>query len=198
MSPVKRTVTLLLVASLGGFSAVAFTACGEDDVFGGDADENVKVSLTERDLSPGRVEVTAGEIEFVVRNNGDRLHAFAVDTPDGTERTDSIKPGETERVTVSLSDGEYRMYDPRGGYRSRGVSGTVIVASGGTDTVPERTVTERTEEETVEAPPAEDPAVTQTQTETETQVQPPPPPPAQTVTKEVPTEPPPMTTPTSP
>ena len=196
MSPLKRIVTLLLVASLGGSSAVAFTACGEDDVLGGNADENVEVSLTERDLSPGRVEVTAGEIEFVVRNNGDRLHAFAVDTPDGTERTDDIKPGETARVTVSLSDGEYRMYDPRGGYRSRGVSGTVVVASGGTDTVTERTVTE---EETVEAPPAEDP--TDTQTETETQVQPPPPPPpppAETVTKEVPTEPPPMTTPTSP
>jgi hypothetical protein len=194
MSPVRRIVTLLLVASLGGSSAVAFSACGEDDVIGGDADENVEVSLTERDLSPGRVEVTAGEIEFVVRNNGDRLHAFAVDTPDGTERTDDIKPGETERVTVSLSDGEYRMYDPRGGYRARGVSGTVVVGSGGTDTVTERTVTE---EETVEAPPVEDP----TQTETETQVQPPPPPPpppAPTVTKEVPTEPPPMTTPTSP
>ncbi len=196
MSPVRRIFPVLLVASLGGSSAVAFTACGEDDVLGGDADENVEVSLTEGDLSPGRVEVTAGEIEFVVRNNGDRLHAFAVDTPDGTERTDNIKPGETERVTVSLSDGEYRIYDPRGGYRSRGVSGTVVVASGGTDTVTERTVTE---EETVEAPPAEDP--TDTQTETETQVQPPPPPPpppAQTVTKEVPTEPPSMTTPTSP
>ncbi len=197
MNPVKRTFTVLLVASLGGFSAVAFTACGEDDVFGGDADENVEVSLTERDLSPGRVEVTAGEIEFVVRNNGDRLHAFAVETPDGTERTDNIKPGETERVTVSLSDGEYRMYDPRGGYRARGVSGTVVVASGETNTVTERTVTERTEEETVEAPPAEDPTVTQTQTQTETQVQPPPPPPAQTVTKEVPVEPPPAT-PTTP
>lgn len=198
MSPLKRIVTLLLVASLGGSSAVAFTACGDDDVLGGDANENVEVSLTERDLSPGRVEVTAGEIEFVVRNNGDRLHAFAVDTPDGTERTDDIKPGETARVTVSLSDGEYQMYDPRGGYRARGVSGTVVVASGGTDTVTERTVTE---EETVEAPPAEDPTDTQTQTETETQVQPPPPPPpppAETVTKEVPTEPPPMTTPTSP
>lgn len=198
MSPLKRIVTLLLVASLGGSSAVAFTACGEDDVLGGDANENVEVSLTERDLSPGRVEVTAGEIEFVVRNNGDRLHAFAVDTPDGTERTDDIEPGETARVTVSLPDGEYRMYDPRGGYRARGVSGTVVVASGGTDTVTERTVTE---EETVEAPPAEDPTDTQTQTETETQVQPPPPPPpppAETVTKEVPTEPPPMTTPTSP
>lgn len=198
MSPLKRIVTLLLVASLGGSSAVAFTACGDDDVLGGDANENVEVSLTERDLSPGRVEVTAGEIEFVVRNNGDRLHAFAVDTPDGTERTDDIEPGETARVTVSLPDGEYRIYDPRGGYRARGVSGTVVVASGGTDTVTERTVTE---EETVEAPPAEDPTDTQTQTETETQVQPPPPPPpppAETVTKEVPTEPPPMTTPTSP
>lgn len=195
MSPVRRIFTALLVASLGGFSAVAATACGEDDVLSDNAEE-VKVSLTERDLSPERVEVTAGEIEFVVDNDGERLHAFAVETPDGTKTTKDIDPGETERVTVDLSDGKYQMYDPRGGYRERGVSGTVVVGSDETGTVTERTVTERTEEDTVEAPEVEEPAETETKTQTETQ--PPPPPPAPTVTKEVPVEPPPTTMPTTP
>lgn len=196
MSSLRRISIALLVASLGGFSGVAFTACGDDD----DGEQQVELSLTERDLSPGRVEVIAGEIEFVVQNDGERLHAFAVDTGDGIERIESIKPGETERVTVTLSDGRYDIYDPRGGYRERGVNGTVVVSSGGTGTVTERTVTERTvEEDTVEAPDVEEPTVTETQTQT--QVQPPPsPPPAETVTEEVPSEPPPTptTTPTTP
>ena len=187
----------MLVAASGALSAVALSACGADDVLGNGADEQVEVSLTERDLTPGRVEVRAGDVEFVVKNDGERLHAFAVESSNGTKRTEDIEPGETARLTVDLADGKYRMYDPRGGYRTRGVSGTVIVTPEETGTVTERTVTERTvEEPPVEAPEPEEPAVTETQTQT--QVQPPPPPPAKTVTKEVPVEPPPATTPTSP
>src|SRR5688500_12741796 len=100
----RRIVIAGLVAVLGAASAVALTACSDDDITGNDADE-VELSLTERDLSPGRVEVDAGEIEFVVRNDGERLHAFAVETPNGVERTENIKPGETERITVDLSAG---------------------------------------------------------------------------------------------
>ena len=99
MAPLRKIFVALLVASLGGFSGLAVSACGEDD------GEQVELSLTERDLSPGRVEVEAGEIEFVVKNDGKRLHAFAVETRDGIERTDAIKPGETARVTVDLSGG---------------------------------------------------------------------------------------------
>ncbi len=205
MNPLRRLVVALVVASLGALSAVALSACGEDDVSGGDSGKQVDVSVTERDLTPGRVSVRAGEVEFVVKNNGERLHEFAVETADGTiKRTDTIKPGETDRITVDLADGNYQMYDPRGGYRSRGVSGTVVVGSDRANTVTERTVTERTvESDTVEAPPTTDPAVTETQTET--QVQPPTPAPApapaQTVTREVPappTSPPPTTSPTTP
>lgn len=194
MDPLRKIFVALLVASLGVFSAVAVTACGEDDV------EQVELSLTERDLSPGRVEVEAGEIEFVVKNDGDRVHAFAVETPDGIERTKDIDPGETARVTVDLSVGRYRMYDPRRDYRARGVRGTVVVTSDEAATVTERTVTERTvEEDTAEPPEADEPPVTVT--ERERQVQPPPrprprrpippPPPPPTVTEEVPAEPPP-------
>ena len=193
MNPLRNIFVALLVASLGGFSAVAVTACDEDDV------EQVELSLTESDLSPGRVEVEAGEIEFVVKNDGDRIHAFAVETPDGIERTDDIKPGDTARVTVDLSDGRYRMYDPRGDYRARGVRGTVVVTSDDTATVTERTVKERTvEEDDAEPPEVDEPPVTVT--ERERQVAPPPrprprrpapPPPPPTVTEEVPVEPPP-------
>lgn len=159
MDPLRRIFLALLVASFGAFSAVAFAACGKDD-----SADQVELSLTEHDLSPGRVEVRPGEIEFVVKNDGRRLHAFAVDTPDGIERTKDIKPGETARVTVDLSTGRYRMYDPRGDYRARGVRGTVIVTSDHAATVTERTVTERTvEQDTVKTPEPDQPPVTVTQ-----------------------------------
>ncbi len=194
----KKISIALLVTSLGASSAVAVTACGEED-----SDEQVELSLNERDLSPGRVEVEAGKIEFIVKNDGKRLHAFAVDTPDGIERTKDIEPGETARVIVELSSGKYKMYDPRGDYRARGVRGTVVVTSDDTDTdtVTERTVTERTvEENTVETPEPDEPPVTVT----ERQVQPPPrprrppPPPTPSPVPEAPVEPTPPTPPDSP
>ncbi len=194
MDSLRKIFVALIVASVGALSAVAVTACGEDDV------EQVELSLTERDLSPGRVAVEAGEIEFVVKNDGERVHAFAVETPDGIERTDEIEPGETARVTVDLPVGRYRMYDPRGDYRARGVRGTVVVTSDDTGTVTERTVTERTvEEDTGEPTDVDEPPVTVTEREREVQPSPrprprrpiPPPPPPPTVTEQVPVEPPP-------
>ena len=198
MNPLRRAITVLLLASLGALSALVLGACGSDDVFGGDADEQVKVSVTERDLDPGRVVVNAGKIEFEVRNEGKRVHAFAVNTKDGVERTETIKPGESGSLTVDLSAGSYRMYDPRGGYRRRGVSGTVVVRSEDRDR--DETVTERTVERTVVEEPDIDEPETQ---EPEVQDAPPPPPvqpppPAQTVTKEVPAPPPPVEEPPAP
>lgn len=156
MTSLRSIMIAGLAAILGGGSAVALSACSDDDL-GGNA-EQVEVSLTERDLRPGRVTVDAGRIEFEVRNDGNRLHAFAVDTPGGVKRSKSIKPGEKTSLTVELSQGRYRMYDPRGGYRERGVRGTVVVTSGDTDTVTERTV-ERTviEEAPEDVPEVDDP-----------------------------------------
>jgi len=77
MNPLRRMVVALVVASLGASSAVALSACGKDDVFGGDSGKQIDVSVTERDLTPARVEVRAGEVEFVVKNDGERVHEFA-------------------------------------------------------------------------------------------------------------------------
>ena len=181
-----------LAAVLGGGSAVALSACSDDDVLGNDDDNQVRISLTERDLKPGRVEVSDGKVSFEVHNDGDRLHEFAVETTNGVKSIKSIKPGESEDLTVELSAGRYRMYDPRGGYRDRGVSGTVIVRSDRSDTVTERTV-ERTviDEEPDVVPEAEEPEVQ----EPEVQEQPaPPPPPPPAVTQTVVAPPPPAET----
>lgn len=192
----RKSFIALLVTLLGALSAVAVTACDDDE------NEQVELSVTERDLSPGRVEVRAGEIEFVVKNDGERRHAFAVETPDGIERTEDIDPGEEARLTVRLLDGRYRMYDPRGNYRARGVRGTVVVGSDDTATVTERTVEERTVEEDAGGPrDVDEPPVTVTDREVQPAPRPrprrppPSPTPPPTVTEEVPVEPPPPSSP---
>ena len=195
----KKILVALVIACFGALSAVAMTACDDDE------SEEVELSVTERDLSPGRVQVSAGEIEFVVKNDGERRHVFAVETPDGIERTDEIEPGEEARLTVTLPDGRYRMYDPRGDYRARGVRGTVVVTSDDTATVTERTVEERTvEEEPSEPRDVAEPPVTVTERDVQPAPRPrprrpqPPPTPPRTVTEEVPVEPAPPSPPPSP
>jgi hypothetical protein len=195
MTSLRSIVIVPLLAVLGALSALALVACSDDDIFGDDSDEQVEISLTERDLSPGRVTVDAGNIEFVVKNDGDRVHRFAIDTPDGVERSDEIKPGKTANVTVDLSRGSYRMYDPRGGYRRRGVNGTVVVTSDEkADTVTERTV-ERTvveeDDDDVDVPEVDEPEVQEPEVQDPPAAPPPPPVAPPTVTKTVPAPPPP-------
>ncbi len=194
MTPMRSIMIAGLAVMLGGGSAVALSACSDDDILGNDDDGQVNVSLTERDLKPGRVEVDAGRISFEVRNDGERLHAFAIETANGVKSIKTIKPGETEDLTVELAAGRYRMYDPRGGYRDRGVRGTVIVSSDRAETVTERTV-ERTvveEEPDVAVPETDEPEVQEPEVQ-ESPAQPAPPPPP-VVTQTVPAPPPPVQT----
>ena len=184
-----RTLTIaLLVAAFGAFSAFALAACSDDDVTGDDADDQVSVALREFDITPDEAEASAGEIEFVVENEGDRVHELAIRTDDGVERTGEIDPGDTGRMTVDLPAGTYEMYDPRADYRSRGMRATVVVTAT-TATVTERTV-ERTvveeDEPDVDVPEVQEPEV---QEPPPAPPPPPPPPPPATVTQVVPAEP---------
>jgi cupredoxin-like protein len=195
-----RSITIAaVVAALGSASAVGLSACSDDDVLGNDDDGSVRVSLTERDLKPGRVEVSDGKVEFEVHNDGDRLHAFAVETTNGVKSIKEIKPGESENMTVELAAGRYRMYDPRGGYRDRGVRGTVVVRSDrdrDSDTVTERTV-ERTiidEEPDVVEPEADEPEVQEPEVQEPAPAQPAQPTPPPVVTQTVIAPPPPAQT----
>lgn len=195
MTTLRNIMLTGLVAVLGGASAVTLTACSDDDVIGDDDDNQVSISLTERDLKPGRVEVDAGTVEFEVHNDGDRLHAFAVETTNGVKSIKEIEPGETESLSVDLADGRYRMYDPRGGYRLRGVSGTVVVRSDDTETVRERTVERTVVEEEPVVPEVEEPEIQEPEVQ-EPPAQPaPPPPPPPVVTETVPAPAPTETTP---
>lgn len=186
MTSLKTFTLTVLLASLGAFSAVGLAACNDDDITGADAQEQVSLDLRDFDISPEQVEVSAGDVEFVVDNEGDRVHELAVRTQSGVESTGEIEPGETGRMTIDLPPGTYPMYDPRDDYRARGMEATLVV------TAEQATVTERTVERTVveeDEPDVDVPEVQEPEVqEPEVQAPPPPPPPA-TVTQVVPAEP---------
>ena len=195
MPPLRKVTIAVLLAASGALSAGALSACSDDDIFGGDSDDQVEVSLMEYDIDPGPVRVSAGDVEFAIKNDGERVHELAITTQDGTERSGEIDPGDTKNMTVDLAPGRYRMYDPRSDYRARGMRSTIIVSDDDSDAA---TVTERTVERTVVEEPAE-PEVQEPEVQ-EPEVQPPaapppppppPPPPARTVTQVIPAEPPP-------
>ena len=188
MSFLRPFTIALLVAACGAFSALALSACSDDDITSDDGDEQVSVALRDFDISPEQVAVSPGDIEFVVENEGNRVHELAVRTDDGVERTGEIEPGETGRMTVELPAGTYEMYDPREDYRSRGMLATVVVRAT-TATVTERTVERTVVEEDdpdVEAPEVQEPEVQEPEVQAPP---PPPPPPPATVTQVVPAEP---------
>ena len=128
MPPLRKTIIAVLVAACGALSAGALSACSDVDIFGGDSDDQVEVSLREYDIDPGPVRVSAGDVEFVISNDGERVHELAVTTQDGTERSGEIEPGDSKSMTVDLAPGRYRMYDPRSDYRDRGMKSTIIVS----------------------------------------------------------------------
>lgn len=188
MPPLRKILLTGLIGVFGAISAIALSACSTDNVFGDD-NQQVSVSLTERDLKPGQVAVDAGKIDFEVKNDGDRLHEFAVQTKDGVKRITEIKPGDTETFSVDLPVGRYRMYDPRGGYGMRGVAGTVVVTPNNSNTVTERTV-----ERTVTEEDQPDVTVPEPEVQEPPPAPPPPPPPPPVVTQTVPAPAPPTQT----
>jgi hypothetical protein len=187
MIPLRRTFLAILVASVGASSAVGLAACSEDDITSGDADDQVSVSLRDFDISPERIRVEAGSIEFDVTNDGDRVHELAVRTPGGdVERTGEIQPGESDSMTVDLPAGTHRVFDPLRDYQDRGMTARVIASDrDGDRTVTERTVTVVEEDEPdVDVPEVQEPELQEP--EVQPAPPPPPPPPPPTVTQIVP------------
>ena len=188
MTSLRRTSLAVLVTSLGALSAFGLAACSEDDITSGDADDQVSVSLRDFDISPERVRVEAGTVEFSVTNDGDRVHELAVRTPDGdVERTGEIEPGESDSMRVDLPAGTHRMFDPLRDYQDRGMTARVIAR----DRDGDRTVTERTttiieeDEDPAEVPEVQEPEVQEPEVQP---APPPPPPPPVTVTVPAPQE----------
>jgi plastocyanin len=133
----------LIAAVLLVAAALPLAACGSDEAgdgatTAGASAETIEISATDFALNPPTVELeAAGEYTFRLTNDGQQQHALEIDGQGVEEETETIGPGETAELTVTLEAGEYEMYCPVDGHRDMGMEGTLVVggaAAGGAGT----------------------------------------------------------------
>jgi plastocyanin len=142
---VQRLSILTLVAL-----ALAVAGCGGGEKSGQSAPSGGKtIQITETDfkLAPAKVTIAStGTVTFEATNDGQTDHALEVEGNGVEEKTGTISPGSSAKVTVDLSKpGTYEMYCPVDGHRGMGMEATVVVGgaagSGGGNTTTDETKT---------------------------------------------------------
>jgi plastocyanin len=141
---------LVLFPLVAGVFAVA--GCGSDDSADGtpppaSAGQTIQISATDFEFDPPTIPLEqAGEYTFRLVNDGGTEHALEIEGQGVEEETETIGPGETAELTLSLEPGEYEMYCPVDGHREMGMEGSVSVggaaAGGGTTTDGDGTTTD--------------------------------------------------------
>jgi uncharacterized cupredoxin-like copper-binding protein len=70
-----------------------------------------------------------GTYTFVVRNSGQATHALEIEGPGVEERkTDTVSPGASTMLTVTLQKGRYELYCPVDGHKGLGMETHITVA----------------------------------------------------------------------
>ena len=145
--------TLTLIALLCALSIVA-AGCGDDDDDGGGGGGSASTQTSESSgggggeasgggkaqtlklaADPGgalkfdksSLSAKAGKVTVVLDNPSSLPHAVEVEGNGVEEETDTIGKGETAKVTVDLTAGEYEYYCPVDGHKAAGMEGTLTV-----------------------------------------------------------------------
>jgi uncharacterized cupredoxin-like copper-binding protein len=122
-------VLVVLAAAGCGSSDNGTTGGAAADTGGGG--QRIEVSATDFHFDPPDITAEAGEVTFVLKNDGQTGHALEIEGEGVEEETDTIEPGQTAELTVDLKDGTYEFYCPVDGHKEQGMEGTVTVGSGG-------------------------------------------------------------------
>ena len=103
--------------------------------------KTVQIKETEYKLAPAKVTVAGpGTVTFEATNAGKIDHALELEGNGVEQKTGTISPGSTAKLTVNLSKaGTYDLYCPIDGHRGMGMQATVVVGGssaggGGTTT----------------------------------------------------------------
>ena len=142
MAGVKRLALLaglaVVLAGCGGKSGGSKTQAAPSGSGGG---QTIQVKETEYKLTPSSFTVSKpGTVTFEVKNAGTIGHALEVEGNGVEEKTSTISPGSSAKLTVDLSkNGTYQLYCPIDGHRTMGMQASVVVGSasaggGGTTT----------------------------------------------------------------
>jgi len=113
------TASLLLAGCGGGDSK---TSAGATSV------KTIVVDATEFKLKPSVNRVKRGTYKFEGVNKGTIAHVLEVEGPGLEEETDTIQPGESKTIELTLDQtGEYELYCPLDDHKEKGMVTKFIV-----------------------------------------------------------------------
>ena len=120
---------LLIAASLAVLSATTIAGCGHTATVG--ADRTLRLALTEYQVVPAKVEVTAGALTIIVHNVGKLTHNLVITTAanEKVDGTPPIWPGATRQLSVTLVPGTYTLASTLFSDQALGEFGTLTVTS---------------------------------------------------------------------
>jgi plastocyanin len=123
---VAAVVALLSFAGCGGGDDASDTSGA-----GGGGGQTIDVAASDFMFAPADLTAEAGELTINLTNDGQSDHALEIEGNGIEEETDTIAPGESASLTVTLEDGTYEIYCPVDGHTAMGMVGTLTVGSGG-------------------------------------------------------------------
>jgi len=88
---------------------------------------HVTVSMSEFKFTLDPASVPAGDVMFMVTNNGTIDHAFRIEQLG--KQTDTLSPGKMGDLTVNMKPGTYTIYCPVGSHRQLGMTATFTVTA---------------------------------------------------------------------
>jgi uncharacterized cupredoxin-like copper-binding protein len=135
---------VVVLAGCGGSSGGSKTVAASGGSGGG---QTIQVKEMEYKLTPSSFTVAKpGTVTFEVKNAGTIGHALEVEGNGVEEKTSTISPGSSAKLTVDLSKkGTYEVYCPIDGHRAMGMEAKLVVGGasagggGGTTTTETKT-----------------------------------------------------------
>jgi plastocyanin len=133
-----------LVSAAAVFALLSFAGCGGGDdasdtsgaagTSGGGGGQTIDVAASDFMFAPADLQADAGDVTINLTNDGQSDHALEIEGNGVEEETDTIPPGESTSLTLTLEDGTYEIYCPVDGHKGLGMVGTLTVGAGGTGT----------------------------------------------------------------
>jgi uncharacterized cupredoxin-like copper-binding protein len=127
---VRRIAPILVVLALAGCGG---KSGGNEPAASPVSGKTVRVGETEFKLTPAKIAIAKpGTVTFEAANDGKYDHALELEGNGVEEKTGTIAPGSSSKLTVDLSKaGTYELYCPIDGHRGMGMEATVVVGGGG-------------------------------------------------------------------
>ncbi|MFJ8629779.1 cupredoxin domain-containing protein [Streptomyces sp. NPDC093568] len=129
----------ILVACGGGNDDGAGSTPSAPEKSGEPGTSQVDVKMTDFKMQLSRTTLQAGDYTFVATNDGDHDHALEIEGSGTEEKTRTLEPGESAKLTITLKDGTYEVYCPVDDHKGMGMKTELTVGGtaspdGGTDT----------------------------------------------------------------